>query len=151
MPNYVQLARPQRRRPEARQIPRAATSRSDTPRLTDFDPDLSPLLLPVSRSTEPGPGPHLDYARRLTPEGTIHITYKDLDVRLRHIMARILAYAAFTGIEAWLLLNYSPLQSEWINDACLLVVAGINFLILRSGHHADCRSERRCFARNPNA
>jgi hypothetical protein len=130
MATYVQLARPRRRRPAARHVPRAATLRSDTPRLTDFDPGPSPLLFPVSRSTEPGPGPHLDYARRLTPEGGILITYKDLDLRLRHIIARILIFAAFTGLEAWLLLDYSPLQSEWINYACLLAMAGINFLIL---------------------
>jgi hypothetical protein len=75
-------------------------------------------------------GPYLDYARRLTPEGGILIVYKDLDVRWRQIIWRVLAGMAFTGFESWLIADASPVESLWINAACLLAAAGINFLIL---------------------
>jgi hypothetical protein len=71
-----------------------------------------------------------DYGRVLTRQGGILITYKDLDVRLRHILGRVLVWTAFTGLEAWLLFGRARLESPWIGAACLFIVAVINFLIV---------------------
>jgi hypothetical protein len=128
MPRYVQLARPRRRPHVVRPVPRAVTMHRDNIRLRAPALDVPFAALPCSIAPEPGP--HLDYARRLTSEGGVRIVYKDLDLRLRQIVARVLAYAAFTGLETWFLLDYSPLESDWINAACLLAMVGLNFLIL---------------------
>jgi hypothetical protein len=76
------------------------------------------------------PDPYVDYGRALTPEGGILISYKDLDLRLRHTIWRILAWTSFTGIEGWYVLDHSPVHSGWLNLACFLTVAVINWLIV---------------------
>jgi hypothetical protein len=90
----------------------------------------SPALPRAPSPSSVEAGPYLDYGRFLTPEGGIRIVFKDLDLRLRHGLWRAFAWITFTGGEAWSLLTHSPLQSEWIEIACLVVVAGINLLIL---------------------
>jgi hypothetical protein len=72
----------------------------------------------------------VDYRRELTPEGGVLITYKDYDTRWRHTIWRIFSWCTATGCEFWLLANYSPVVSWWINAACLLLAAGANFLIV---------------------
>jgi hypothetical protein len=74
--------------------------------------------------------PYQDYGRFLTPEGGVLIVYKDIDERLRHGLWRAFAWTAATGFETWLLLHYSPVQSEAINVACLLILAVLNFFIV---------------------
>jgi hypothetical protein len=74
--------------------------------------------------------PYQDYGRFLTPEGGVLIVYKDIDERLRHGLWRAFAWTAATGFETWLLFHYSPVQSEAINAACLLILAVLNFLIV---------------------
>jgi hypothetical protein len=128
MPRYVQLTRPRTRPHVARSVPRVVTVHRDIFRLAAPTLDVPFAALPSSIAPELGP--HVDYARRLTSEGGVLVTYKDLDLRLRHIIARFLAWTAFTGLEAWFLIDQSPVESEWVNRACLLVIAAINFLIL---------------------
>jgi hypothetical protein len=73
----------------------------------------------------------VDYSRVLTPEGGILITYKDFDRRWRITIWRVVAWSVMTGFEVWLVRNYSPVVSGWVNLACLLLVAVINWLIVR--------------------
>jgi len=77
------------------------------------------------------PDPYVDYGRALTAEGGILIAYKDLDMHLRHTLWRVFAWTVFTGAEGWFLFNASPVQSFWINLACFLIVALVNWLIVR--------------------
>jgi hypothetical protein len=72
----------------------------------------------------------VDYRRELTPEGGIRITYKDYDVRLRHMIWSVFAWYAATGFECWLINTYSPVDTWWVNAACLLLAAGVNLLIV---------------------
>jgi hypothetical protein len=72
----------------------------------------------------------VDYRRELTLEGGIRITYKDYDTRWRHTIWRVFAWCAATGGEFWLITNYSPVTSWWINAACVLLSAGVNWLIV---------------------
>lgn len=74
--------------------------------------------------------PYVDYGRFLTPEGGILIVYKDLDLRLRHVLSRILAWSAATGCEGWLLLHDSPVSSGAINLACFFVMMIVNAVIV---------------------
>src|SRR5262249_6980360 len=67
----------------------------------------------------------------LTPEGGILIVFKDIDTRLRHALWRSFAWSVSTGGEAWFLFHHSPLQVDWNNAAALLVLAVLNFLIVR--------------------
>jgi hypothetical protein len=138
MRRTARLPRPQRsslavrrKRPDIRRTPRARAVARPVFRTR---PPVITRTVPLQTFAIPDTGfqtdPYLDYARRLTPEGGILIIYKDLDVRLRQIIFRILAWAAFTGFESWLIMSASPVESLWINAACLLTVAGINFLIL---------------------
>jgi hypothetical protein len=118
--------------PAIRRAPRA-TERPRIVRRTmppAFDKKLLLEPLPRPPSVDLTPGPYLDYRRSLTPEGGILIVYKDLDTRLRQIIWRIFAWTAYTSLEAWFLLNHSPVQSAAINVLCLLATAGLNFLIV---------------------
>jgi hypothetical protein len=132
MPSYVRLARPRRRPPVARRVPRIA--RLSRTIVRSPPPGLDRISLAVSHAAAPPLGhksdPYLDYGRSLTPEGGVLIAYKDLDLRLRFLLWRIFAWTATTGFEAWFLFYRSPVQSTWINLLCLLAVAGVNFLIV---------------------
>jgi hypothetical protein len=76
------------------------------------------------------PDPYVDYGRFLTREGGVLIIYKDLDLRWRHTIWRVLAWSTFTGAEGWLLLTHSPVHRAWINIVCLLGMAIVNWLIV---------------------
>ncbi len=76
------------------------------------------------------PDAFVDYSRVLTPEGGIIISYKDYDLRWRHTLWRVFAWGAATGFEGWLIHNYSPVLTNWLNAACLLLMAVINGLIV---------------------
>ncbi len=108
-------------------MPRAV-ARAHVPVVRRERSDVAPLRSPA---VEFQPDPYVDYGRALTPEGGILIAYKDLDVRLRHTIWRVFAWICFTGIEGWYLLDRSPVHGMWINIACLLAVAVINWLIVR--------------------
>jgi hypothetical protein len=132
MRRYETRARAQRLPPATRSIPRAArrfraTARTALPALRPAAQALPALPVLI----EPETGPYLDYSRSFTPGGGVLIVYKDLDLRLRYTLWRIVAWTIFTGSEARLLLDHSPLQSQWINIACLLAIAALNWLIVR--------------------
>jgi hypothetical protein len=76
------------------------------------------------------PDPYIDYGRFLTPEGGILFKYKDIDTRLRHTLWRLFAWTASTGAEGWHVLHYSPVESLWINVACLAAIAVLNWFIV---------------------
>jgi hypothetical protein len=96
--------------------------------------------VPVGEISAPGlpssswggfqPDPYADYGRFLTPEGGILLIYKDLDLRLRHTAWRLLAWTVSTGGEGWYVFHHSPLESVWLNLACLLAIGVINWLIV---------------------
>jgi len=72
----------------------------------------------------------VDYSRKLTPEGGILITFKDIDARWRHTIWRLIGWTTATGFEAWLIHNYSPVLTGWVNGLSLLLVAAVNVLIV---------------------
>ena len=74
--------------------------------------------------------PYLDYGRFLTPEGGVLIIYKDLDLRLRHTLWRLLAWSSVTGYTGWFLRDSSPVQATWINVLCFVVIVLWNWLIV---------------------
>lgn len=90
-----------------------------------------PATLPSFAEAGFQPDPYVDYSRLLTPEGGVLIVYKDHDVRLRHTLWRVFAWTASTGIEGLFLLHHSPLHSGWVNIACLLAIAIVNWLIVK--------------------
>jgi hypothetical protein len=102
----------------------ARPPRVDLDRLTNFVSRAS--LYPGGDQSDP----YLDYRRSLTPEGGIAIVYKDLDLRWRYLFWRILAWSVATGFEGWFLFYRSPVESILINLLCMLIVAGLNFLIV---------------------
>jgi hypothetical protein len=91
----------------------------------------APAYLPSSSEAGFRTDPYVDYGRFLTAEGGVLLIYKDLDLRLRHTLWRLFAWTGFTGIEGWFLLRHSPLHTGWINLACLLAFAIVNWLIVR--------------------
>lgn len=124
------MARPQRRAPSARRVPRKAIARPivRTARLTVRR--FEPPNLDILSFAEIRESPYVDYSRRLTAQGGVLILYKDLDLRIRVFFWRTLAWLAFTGFETWLLLWNSPVEREWINESCLGLMAAVNFLIV---------------------
>jgi hypothetical protein len=132
MRRYAQLARPQRTPPAARRVPRAAARsrtvvRSRAPVVRQTPPAVS---IPASAFRGFETDPYLDYGRFLTPEGGILIVYKDLDLRLRHGVLRVLAWSAATGLDAWFLLHHSPVQSGAINLASFFAMMIVNAVIV---------------------
>jgi hypothetical protein len=85
--------------------------------------DISQTAIPTPHGAGPDIGPYVDYCRVLTAEGGVLITYKDLDLRLRHTLWRIFAWTAATGFAGWFIVHHTPLHSDWINFGCLLLVA----------------------------
>lgn len=132
MPFHVQRERQHRLPRAARRVPRPAVK----PRVA------ASLELPLPRQDTPAisspssswdgfqADPYVDYARSLTEEGGVLITYKDFDLRLRHTLWRLFAWTTSTGIESWYALHHSPVHSGWINIVCLVAVAIANWLIV---------------------
>jgi hypothetical protein len=77
------------------------------------------------------PDPYVDYARRLTPQGGIAIAYKDIDLRFRHTLRRVLMWSWATGGETWFLMHHAPIHQPLVLVACLAAAAIINWLIVR--------------------
>lgn len=132
MSQHVWIGRSEKRIPTARGITRPIAL-SRTFKRTDIAIPTArrAVQIPVTQPTlNFEPDPYVDYGRFLTPEGGILMVYKDLDLRLRHTIWRLVAWAAFTGIAAVFLLGHSPLDSQAINIAALLIGAVINWLIV---------------------
>lgn len=132
MPAYVQRPRARRRPPAFRPVPRAHTARKTIVR--SRAPVLRQRPAIAARPAPSWPGfqtdPYVDYGRFLTAEGGILIVYKDLDLRLRHTLLRLLAWSAATGFEGWFLLHDSPVESGAINLACFFVMMIVNAAIV---------------------
>jgi len=133
MRSHVRIARPQRRVQAARLVARPVAMPRTVARSPAPVPyrDRAAPVLPSSSWTGFQPDPYVDYGRFLTAEGGILIVYKDLDLRLRHKLWRVFAWTTSTGIEAWYLLYHSPVHAAWINVACLIALAVINWLVVR--------------------
>lgn len=137
MRTYVRVARPQRRTLVIQRAPRPVAAARQITRAELAVPVRAPLArtLPVRRFELPdlrnlAVDPYLDYGRALTHEGGIRITYKDLDLRLRHTFWRLFAWSAATGLAAWYLFSLPPFHHPWISWALLVIVAIINWLIV---------------------
>lgn len=102
-------------------------------------PRLDPEIAPGFGEPEP----FEDYRRSLTPEGGILIFYKDLDLRWRQYVWRILAWSAFTGAEGWYLAHHSPVSHGWTNLLAFLAVGIVNWLIVRKPSECHRRIEVR--------
>lgn len=76
-------------------------------------------------------GPHRGYSRQLTPDGGVLFTYRDIDTRLRHTLRRIVLWSVLTGTEGWFLLAPSPAQASWWAVLCVVVLAVLNWLLVR--------------------
>src|SRR5713226_2361827 len=133
MRTHVRLARPQRAARTARQLSRPVALARQVFRREVPVPvgEISAPRLPSSTWSGFQPDPYADYGRFLTPEGGILLIYKDLDLRLRHTAWRLLAWTVSTGGEGWYVFHHSPLESVWLNLACLLAISVINWLIVR--------------------
>jgi hypothetical protein len=132
MRTYVRTPRPQRTphvvRPLPRPVRRVPTIvRREQPVARPRVPPAPPV---VEWTGFQAPDPYVDYGRWLTPEGGILIAYKDLDQRLRHTLWRIFAWTVSTGFETWFVLTHSPVQSQWINFGCLLLMGLVNGFIV---------------------
>jgi hypothetical protein len=77
----------------------------------------------------PDPYPH--YARFLTPQGGIAITYKDLDERFRHRLVRGLLWSGVTLVEAWILFGHASSRNILVNIALLIIAAIVNWQIVK--------------------
>lgn len=128
MHKRVEIARPERRMPPlqrvVRVLPRPTRQLDSTSRR-----EQAPLESSPPPSTNFQVDPYLDYGRFLTNEGGVLIIYKDHDLRWRHTIWRLFAWAIFTGLEAYYLFNLASL-SQWVTIGGLLVAAIVNWLII---------------------
>jgi hypothetical protein len=85
---------------------------------------------PLQAGTASNPTLMLTMAVFLTAEGGILFIYKDLDLRWRHLLWRIFAWASSTGMEGRYLIHHSPLHAFWINLMGLITIAAVNLLIV---------------------
>ena len=129
---HILRDRPHERSQTVFQVPRpvALTRRATRTNLPAPYRDQVRLAPPATSWSGFQTDPYVDYGRFLTAEGGILISYKDLDLRLRHTIWRLFAWTASTGGEGWFLLHHSPVHSGWVNVACFLVIAIINWLIV---------------------
>lgn len=132
MHRYVQLARPQRRPRVEQSVRRAAVIARPAfrPIVRAAARNIPPVFERASSPVGYQSDPYVDYGRFLTPEGGILIVYKDLDLRLRHGVLRVLAWSAATGLEAWFLLHHSPVRSAAIDLACFFAMMIVNAVIV---------------------
>ena len=103
----------------------------------------APAPSATSFAAPSGPDPYLDYGRYLTREGGVLFVYKDLDLRWRYIIWRVFAWTVTTAYEGWYLYHRSPVHSVWVNIACFLAVAALNYLIVRKPIEVYRRAEIR--------
>lgn len=128
MRSYVRPSHPRRSvKPAHRHSVRQAAVRADRPLLppTGLTNDLS-----VEPAHTVAANPYLDYGRFLTPEGGVLIVYKDLDLRLRHTLWRVLAWSVATGCAGWFLRQDSPVHATWINVLGLMSMGLLNWLVV---------------------
>jgi hypothetical protein len=132
MRTHVRLPRPQRTARLARKLPRPIAPVRNVVRskLPTVKRNISARTIPASNWSGFQPDPYVDYGRFLTAEGGILFIYKDLDLRWRHLLWRIFAWASSTGGEGWYLFHHSPLHSLWLNLACLAAIGVVNWLIV---------------------
>lgn len=76
------------------------------------------------------PSPYLDYSRRYTAEGSIAITYKDIDDRFRWTVLRCALWSAAMSLTGWYALTASPLPL-WVNLPALILMGVVYWLIVR--------------------
>jgi hypothetical protein len=132
MRTHVWRSRPQRVAPAHQLSPPVLAARPVIGRELPTPTRQVPApVVPSSTWTGFQPDPHVDYGRFLTPEGGILFIYKDHDVRLRHTLWRLFAWTVSSGTEGWYLFHYSPVESVWLNLACLLAIGVVNWLIVR--------------------
>jgi len=129
---HVRIARPEKRIRTMREVARPHTLARPVPQSDIANPAARHALHapPVQPPAGFQSDPYLDYGRTLTPKGGILMIYKDLDVRFRHTIWRLFAWATFTGSEAIFLFDHSPLPSHWIKIVALLIIAVVNWLIV---------------------
>jgi hypothetical protein len=129
---HVHHSRPHRvERTHRSAAPRAQLSpvvraRSRLPQRT-----IPQIALSAPIGAGPDIGPYVDYCRVLTAAGGVLFIYKDLDLRLRHTLWRIFAWTAATGFAGWFIVYGTPLHSDWVKFGCLLLIAVLNWLIVR--------------------
>ena len=105
----------------------AAARRPDT---VDISNRETSATAGFSAASSAPTNPYLDYGRFLMPEGGVLIVYKDLDLRWRHTLWRLLAWCSATGYAGWYLGHDSPVQNLSLNALCFIVVALLNWLII---------------------
>ena len=132
MRTHVRLTRSYRRTQTARPVARPVALRRTIARseIVARDRRVVPATLPSSSWAGFQPDPYVDYGRFLTAEGGILMVYKDFDLSFRHTVWRGFAWTASTGFEGWFLLTHSPVHNIWLNLACLIAMAIINWLIV---------------------
>jgi hypothetical protein len=105
-------------------IARPTAPRAEPARLPSFPP-------PAAGPDDFPEDAYLDYRRSLTAEGGVLIVYKDLDLRWRHTLWRLFAAATAMALAGVVILTRSPVGSPFINSAALLLMAVVNWLIVR--------------------
>ena len=125
----------------SRVSPRPVPLRLAVPRVATIESRPRPSIVDgvAEAVIDADTGPFEDYGRRLTAEGGILISFKDLDLRLRQYVWRVSAWFSFTGAEAWYLAHHSPVATVWCNAALALALALINGVILR--RPSECRRQ----------
>jgi hypothetical protein len=89
------------------------------------------------------PNAYAGYKRVLTADGGIHITYRNVDMRWRHTIRRILVWTASTVVGGWLLLYHEPLLGDGLNFLCLIALSVVTWLIVRRPVTIYCTVEIR--------
>jgi hypothetical protein len=129
MRTYRDVPRPPSRGQRQARAVRPIARRIDRPDVPD--PSRNVPVLARSWPRNDHLDPYLDYGRFLTPEGGVLFSYKDLDLRWRHTLWRLFAWTCASGLEGWLLLNRSPVESAWINLVCFVFIGAINWFIVK--------------------
>jgi len=132
MRRHIRMARPDRnfstmaRAPGLTVVGRSI-ARKDTAKRTKHSTAAPPYATPSAPFQV---DPYLDYGRFLTPEGGILIVYKDLDLRWRHTIWRLLASGIFTGLESNYIFKMALIQNQWLAFGALMVAAVVNWFIV---------------------
>lgn len=71
------------------------------------------------------PSAYAGYERILTADGGVRIAYRNVDMRWRHTIRRVLVWTACTVLGGWLLLYHEPQLSAALNFLCLIALATV--------------------------
>lgn len=88
-------------------------------------PGLAQSLPAIVATLEPRPDPFPDYARMFTADGSVRFVYKDVDERMRLLVAKVAIWTLATCVTFWFAHKARPIEPAIWNYLGALAMSGL--------------------------